>query len=96
LFCKIHGSKGTQVLACADSKVIGKTFKKGEIEFTVSESFYKGEKVSSKKLAALLEEFDNINLVGSECIKIALKQGLISQENIMKIGSTVHVQIFKI
>ena len=85
-----------KVLACAEEELIGKTFKEGEIEFTVSERFYKGKKVSEKQLKELLQEIDNINLVGEQPIKIAMQLKLIEQQNIIMIEKIPHAQIMRI
>ncbi|MDO8538405.1 MAG: DUF424 family protein [archaeon] len=86
----------TKILACAEDALIGKTFKEGEIEFTVSERFYKGKKVSEKQLKELLHEIDNINLVGEQPVKIAIELNLIDEQNVLRVEKIPHVQIFRI
>ncbi len=62
----------------------------------ISEAFYKGEAIEEKKLAELLEEFENINLMGKKAVSVALKKGIADKQSIIKIGKIPHVQIFKI
>ncbi len=84
------------MLACADSKLIGKTFKDKKIEVTISESFYNGKELAEKGLIKLLKETTNVNLFGDECINIALKIGFIKKDDIIRINGVAHVQIYKI
>lgn len=74
---------------------MGKLLKQGSLEFRVSEKFYGTEKITEKKLAELLREFGNINLVGEKCVAVALKENLISPKNIITIAGIPHAQIFK-
>ena len=96
IIAKIHEMQGTQILACTEEKLIGKTLKEGEIEFIVSERFYRGKKVSEKELKKLLEEIDNINLVGKQPVSIAIELKLIDETNVLTIEKIPHVQIFRI
>lgn len=96
IIAKIHEMTQGKVLACAEEELIGKTLKEGEIEFIVSERFYKGKKVSEKELKKLLEEIDNINLVGKKPVKIAIELKLIDERNVLTIEKIPHVQIFRI
>jgi len=83
-------------LACCDEELIGKTLSEGELFFEVKEKFYKGFEVSEEKLAELLKQAENANLVGKKTVGTALKEGLISKNSIRLIQSIPHVQIFKL
>ena len=96
IIAKIHEMHGQKILACTEEELIGKTFKEGEIEFTVSERFYKGKKVSAKQLKQLLEEINNINLVGEQPINIAMQLKLIDEKSVIRIQKIPHAQIFRI
>jgi len=96
IFAKIHETVEATILACCDSELVGKTLKHGKINFRVSEQFYKGEQVAEQKLAELLGEFENINLVGKKVVSVAMKAGLVDEKSVIKIGAVPHVQIFKV
>jgi len=96
LFSKVHSTPNGCVLAASDAELIGKTLKFGEIEFHVSESFYKGKETSKKELSKLLDEHTNINLIGQKVVGIALEKGLISEHSIINISGVPHVQIYKL
>lgn len=84
------------MLACADDDLLGKTLKEGKISFKVNERFYKDKKVTKKELKGLLEQADNINLVGEESVSVALEEGYIKKEDIIRISGVPHAQIFKV
>lgn len=84
------------MLACCDKELAGKTLIEGEICFEVRESFFKGFKVSEEKLAELLKNAENANIVGKKTINAALKQDLISKSSIKFIQKIPHALIFKI
>ncbi len=94
--CKIHSLQGKSVLAACDSVLLGKTLKKGELDFRVSEAFYKGSAVTEKELLSLMEEHSNINLLGEKVVAAALKKGLISERDIIKIAGVPHAQIYRV
>lgn len=96
MYCKVHSSPNGCVLAASDAELIGKTLKFGKLEFHVSEAFYKGNKVSKKEFAKLLEEHTNINLIGKKVVGVALEKGLISERSIINIDGIPHVQIYKL
>ena len=84
------------MLACADDDLLGKTLKEGKISFKVNERFYKEKKVDKKELKELLAQADNINLVGEETVSVALEEGYIKKEDIIRIDGVPHAQIFKV
>ena len=96
IFYKIHTSCGNSVLAVCDKELLGKTLKRGAIEFTVSEKFYGKEAITKEKLAELLQEFENINLVGKKSVGLALRKNFLSQKNIIDISGVPHAQIFRV
>lgn len=93
---KVHSNGTNSVLAACDSGLVGKTLSDGKIEFRVLESFYGTDEVPVEKLLELLEEHDNINLVGKQCVNAAIGKGLISKRSIIRIEGVPHAQIFKL
>ena len=96
ILCKVHESSGRRVLAACDLSLLGKKIKHAEIEFEVRRGFYGGEKISGKKLAGLLREHDNINLVGHKVVGIALREKIVAEERVLMLGEVPHVQVFRI
>lgn len=96
MYCKIHVSGTKTVLAACDAELIGKTLKFHDVDFHISEAFYKGKKIDEKQLSKLLDEHNNINLVGEKVVRVALEKGLISERAIIKISDVPHAQIYRL
>jgi hypothetical protein len=96
LYAKLHVEGSQSVLAACDKELLGKTLEQGKISFTVYESFYGSRIVKKKELLELLEDNENINLVGKKCVGLALEKGLIKESSIIRIKGIPHAQIFKL
>ena len=86
---KIHKSYRTVVAIC-DSALVGKKFEEGKRQLDVTESFYKGEKVSEESAVKIIQmqarEDATFNIVGEKSIKAAISAGIINKEGISKLG----------
>ena len=96
IYSKLHVIGKQSVFACCDRELAGKMLKQGEIAFRVDEEFYGNIKINERELAKALKENANINLVGKRAVGIALREGIISGNDIIKICGIPHVQIIKI
>ncbi|PIU21138.1 MAG: DUF424 domain-containing protein [Candidatus Diapherotrites archaeon CG08_land_8_20_14_0_20_34_12] len=93
---KIHKKDGSEILAACDRELLGKTIEDKDYSIKVSEFFYGNEAITEKALEKLLKNAGNANLIGEKVVSIALKARLITEKNIIKIGSTPHVQIYRL
>ena len=84
------------MLAVSDKELIGKVLKQDDLEFKVSEYFYKGEEIDETGLRELLKEAGNINLIGNKAVSIALEEKLGSAEQVIEIQGVKHLQILMI
>lgn len=80
------------VIALCDKELIGKTLTQGEVELKVSERFYKGDELSEFEISKILKDSVNLNILGERSIAFALKCGVISEQNIIKIQGVPHAQ----
>ncbi len=96
MYAKKHEFEYKIILAVCDKEHVGKTFEEGELSFTASEKFYKGNEITPKELEELLNEADSVNLFGEKCVTIAEKKGLISEKSIKKIKGIKHAQIYNV
>ncbi|MBS3107690.1 DUF424 family protein [Candidatus Woesearchaeota archaeon] len=94
-YVKIHKDKMHEVVAIADEDVIGKTFEEGELCITISERFYKGELKDEMEVKKIFMEEDNINIAGNKVVDLAIKSGIISEKNVIKIQGVKHAQIVR-
>ncbi len=92
LSCKIH-DVGEKMAALADSYLIGKTIKNGEIEVFVSPDFYGSEKFNEKKVLTLITGSTIINAIGRKSVKLLAGKGLVDEKSVLDIGGIPHAQI---
>lgn len=85
---KIHRSH-RNVVAIADTEIIGKKFEQGLLQLDVRENFYKDKEVSKEELIKLIQfhkrDDATFNIVGKESCQTAIEAGLISKEAIGKV-----------
>lgn len=96
MYCKTYSAENNTILACCDKEVLGKNLKEGNYEVSIDEDFYKGEEINEEKLAELLKEANNINLFGKKSVGVAVKQGLLSEKDIIKIEGIEHAIIMRL
>ncbi len=86
---KIHRSY-RDVVAVADTELIGKKFEEGKFQLDVRENFYKDKEVTKEELINLLQEQAQedctFNIVGKESIQTAIEAGLITKKSISHIA----------
>lgn len=90
IWVKHHDSVDGSVLAACDADVLGHELVDGKVHFEVKERFYKGELVTEKELAAAMQAATNMNLVGKNCIKVAVKEGLLNAKDVKLIQDVPH------
>ncbi|MBU1120789.1 DUF424 family protein, partial [Candidatus Micrarchaeota archaeon] len=96
LYHKIHSISGQTILAVCDKELVGKSLKEKGVNFFVSPSFYKGELIGEEGLKKLLRESDSANLIGEKAVGIALREGIVLEEDVIRIKNVPHVQIYKV
>lgn len=92
LLVKIHKQGDRTVVAVCDKDLLGKLFQEKSCQLDLRGDFYKGEEKSLEEAGDLLRNADYVNLVGKEAVKLGLQEGVISDENILKIEDVPHAQ----
>jgi uncharacterized protein len=87
VYIKIHINPLSEVVAVCDESVLGKTFKSGELQISISESFYKGDLVEIEDVISILKNSSNFNLAGPNIIKASIEKGIIIEDSVLKINS---------
>jgi hypothetical protein len=90
--------RGLLVSVC-DADLLGRTFENGKVSITVEESFYGGEdavEADADAVVAGLQRASVANLVGEECVGIAVEAGFIDEATVLEVGETRHAQLLQI
>jgi Uncharacterized conserved protein len=89
---RIHVHEKERILAACDEEILGMTFRGNGAKITVSERFYGGERITEEIFIERTRSVTIMNLVGNEVVEIAVRAGLISEDNVMIIGDVKHAQ----
>ncbi|MDO8467631.1 MAG: DUF424 family protein [Nanoarchaeota archaeon] len=85
---KIHRSY-REVVAIADSDLIGKIFEEGNLQLNVKENFYKDKELNFEEAVELMidqkKEDATFNIIGKNAVSAALEAGIISEEGINEV-----------
>ncbi len=100
VFIKRHASDHGYILAMCDEELIGKVLKEGKLLIDLEKyaSFYRGELVNETRAAELVkdEEIYTANVVGERSVKILIRKGMATKDDVRKIGKVPFVQTFKL
>jgi hypothetical protein len=85
--------KGNEVLlAACDSELMGKSFEDGELRLKVS-SFYDGVEVDREGFLNGLRFATIANFVGERVVGIAIEEGFVDRERVIRIQGVPHAQM---
>ncbi len=89
--------RGLLVSVC-DTDVLGESFENGDVSLTVEEGFYAGEDADEVDEDAVVESLGRAavaNLVGTECVEVAVEAGIIDADQVLEVGDTLHAQYLR-
>jgi len=92
MYVKVHKSEDKEIVAVCDEDLIGKKFKDKNLILDISKEFYKGEKRNENETLAIMEKANILNIAGKKSINLALKNGIILKQNIIKVKGIPHAQ----
>lgn len=87
-------TQGEVLVVVCDAELLGKKFKKGELQLDVKEPFYKGDEASADECIVALRSATIANLVGS-IVEHAVNAGIIKRENAIYFGEVPHAQLVR-
>ncbi len=89
--------RGLLVSVC-DADIVGETFESGEVSLTVTEGFYAGEdadEVTEDEVVESLGRATVANLVGNECVEVAVDAGIIDAGQVIEVDGALHAQYLR-
>ncbi len=92
-----HTQGGQNVIAAADTSILGKKYSSGAIVLDLIKfrPFYEGEKTEVAGLKSALASCDSANLAGKLSVGAAIEAKLASKSSIIEIGGVPHLQIYR-
>ena len=84
------------LVAVCDDDVLGETFEDGEVSLTVSEEFYGGEEADEQAVVNSLARASVANIVGTEAVELAIREGFVEEANVLDVESTRHAQFLRL
>ncbi len=95
LLLKTIHTQGEVLVVVCDAGLLGKKFKKGDLQLDIKESFYRGDEASVEECIAALRGATIANLVGS-IVEHAVKAGIIKRENTIYFEKVPHAQLVRL
>ena len=86
--------EGLLVTVC-DDDVLGETFEEDGVSLTVTEEFYGGEGADEQTVVNSLARASVANLVGTEAVEVAIREGFVDEENVLEVETTRHAQFLR-
>jgi hypothetical protein len=83
------------LVAVCDDDVLGETFEDGEVSLTVSEEFYGGEEADERTVVNSLARASVANIVGTEAVELAIREGFVEEANVLDVETTRHAQFLR-
>jgi len=93
MIVKLHKTNDNKkIVAVCDSNLIGKKFEEKNLQLDLTSDFYSGEEKPEEVITKMFYDCYMINLVGKNSVNLALKHGIISENNIVYIKKIPHAQ----
>lgn len=86
--------EGLLVSVC-DPDILGETFEEGEVSLTVDPDFYDGETADEERVVESLTRATVANIVGTRSVRLAIEHGIVDEEHVLEIDSTLHAQLLR-
>jgi hypothetical protein len=83
------------LVAVCDDDVLGETFEDGEVSLTVTEEFYGGDEADEEAVLNSLARASVANIVGTESVALAVREGFVEEANVLEVGTTRHAQFLR-
>ena len=90
---KIYRIRGETMVAACDCALLDKRFEEGELQIEVKREFYFDAYVSDLTFLMSMKIATIANLVGEHVIALAVKEGYIDPESVIRIQGVPHAQM---
>jgi len=91
---KIYKVRGEVMVAACDRELLGRKFEEGELMLEVKESFYYDSFVTEQTFINSMKIATIANLVGKHVVSLAIKEGFVNEDGVIRIEGVPHAQMF--
>jgi len=92
MIVKVHKKENRTGVAVCDKDLLGQLIEEDGKQIDLTGEFYNGNELTLQETGDLIRNADVLNLVGEEAVKLALDEGLIEEEHIIRIKGVPHAQ----
>ena len=90
---KLHDNK---IFACCDKELINSKITFDDFEIVISKFFYGDQKITEKEILENIDLCVSGNFFGKKICDLLVSKKLVPKEQIIYLGETPHIQIYKI
>ncbi len=83
------------IVTVCDEELLGMVFREGDKVLDISNDFYGGELVDENEVVTVIREASILTLVGERAVNIAIREGLIHPESVLRIKGVPYAMFFK-
>lgn len=83
------------LVAACDAELLGTTLKHGKIKFEICPEFYGDSLLEVEEAIEIIKKATIANLIGSNIVERAIKEGLVHPQAILHISGIPHAQIMR-
>ena len=92
---KVHRDGSEVLVASCDEGISGKKFSQGKLVLDVTKSFYCDKLLEGPEVCALMKDATILNIVGADIVKLAIKEGIILEQSVLKVKGIPHAQMVR-
>ncbi len=90
---RVYRVRGETVVAACDRDILGMKFEEGDLVLDVKKSFYYEAYVTEQTFLNSMKVATIANLVGERVVSLAIREGYIDEENVIRIKGVPHAQM---
>jgi hypothetical protein len=94
-YAKIYRVQNEVLVAVCDEDIRGRVFEEGELILDIRKEFYGDEVFTEEQVVVFLKEATIANLAGEGVVSIAIKEGIIDKENVLRVCGVPHAQMVR-
>ncbi|MBN2421305.1 DUF424 family protein [Candidatus Woesearchaeota archaeon] len=92
MIVKTHETKNGVIVAVVDKDILGQKFEENDLQLDLASNYYKGELKTIDEVGDLIRNAYGVNIVGEQSIRLAIEEGIITEEMIKKIKNIPYYQ----